>query len=60
MLIYYNNITKMKIIRLSLKKEINISSKELRLMLKSFDEKKVKRFLSNQVYDYIIKNKLYF
>ena len=59
MLIYYNNITKMKIIQLSLK-EINISSKELRLMLKSFDEKKVKRFLSNQVYDYIIKNKLYF
>jgi len=50
----------MKIIQLSLKKEINISSKELRLMLKSFDEKKVKRFLSNQVYDYIIKNKLYF
>ena len=60
MLIYYNNITKMKIIQLSLKKEINISSKELRLMLKSFDEKRVKRFLSNQVYDYIIKNKLYF
>ena len=59
MLIYYNNITKMKIIRLSLKKEINISSKELRLMLKSFDEKKVKRFLSNQVYDYIIKNKFF-
>jgi nicotinic acid mononucleotide adenylyltransferase len=60
MLIYYNHLTKMKIIRFPLKKEIDISSKELRLMLKSLDENKVKRFLNNEVYDYIIKNKLYF
>jgi nicotinate-nucleotide adenylyltransferase len=60
MLIYYNHLTKKKIIRFPLKKEIDISSKELRLMLKSLDENKVKRFLNNEVYDYIIKNKLYF
>ena len=60
MLVYYNHLTKMKIIQLSLKKEIDISSKELRLMLKSFDENKVKQFVNNEVYDYIMKNKLYF
>ena len=60
MLIYYNHFTKMKIIQLSLKKEIDISSKELRLMLKSFDENKVKQFVNHEVYDYIMKNKLYF
>tara|TARA_B100000945_G_scaffold92848_1_gene72511 strand:- start:9460 stop:10113 length:654 start_codon:yes stop_codon:yes gene_type:complete len=55
----YNLKSKRKILRLSLKNSIDASSSESRNALKKFDEKKIKKLLPIEVYNYIIDNGLY-
>ena len=54
-----NKKTKNKIIALNLKKEIKISSSEIRKYIYDFDEKNIIKYISKSVYDYIINNNLY-
>ena len=57
--IIINKKTKNKIIALNLKKEIKISSSEIRKYIYNFDEKNIIKYISKSVYDYIINNNLY-
>jgi|TARA_B100000131_G_scaffold85553_1_gene82517 nicotinate (nicotinamide) nucleotide adenylyltransferase len=59
LIVNYNKINKKKIIRLTLKKNVEISSTDIREAFKSFNEEMILKLIPKKIYEYIIKNGLY-